>query len=119
MNVAFLAQAATAQGCLQVATLPLLMVGIFYLLVWRPQQKQLDESRKFRDSLKSDDNIITAGGIYGRITDVDEESVRIEVSRGVKIRVARTQVVKHQSSASTAAADLADSAEKSNEKAKK
>jgi preprotein translocase subunit YajC len=113
MTVAFLAQAASAQGCMQVATLPLLMVGIFYLLVWRPQQKQLEEARKFRDSLKSDDNVITAGGIYGRITDVDEESVRIEVSRGVKIRVARTQIVKHQASTASDSSDTSESTEKS------
>lgn len=108
MDVAFLAEQASPAGCLQFATLPLMMVAIFYLLVWRPQQKQMDEAKRFRDGLKTDDEVITSGGIYGKVVDVDAESVRIEVARGVKVRVARTQVVKYQDKPASDASESAD-----------
>ncbi len=111
MSVAFLAQQAAA-GCLQVATLPLMLVAVFYLLVWRPQQKQAEDAKKFRDGLKSDDQVITAGGILGKIVEVDAESVKLEVSRGVRIRVLRSQIVKLQESPASADDDGVEKSKK-------
>lgn len=96
MTVFLIAQQAALPGCLSAALLPAAMIGVFYLLVWRPQQKAMDDARRFKDSLKMDDLVITSGGIYGRITEVDKETVWLEIARGTKVRVARSQVVKYQ-----------------------
>ncbi|MCB9521251.1 MAG: preprotein translocase subunit YajC [Myxococcales bacterium] len=72
------------------------IVAVFYLLLWRPQQKQALEAQRFRDSLKDGDRVITAGGIHGRITRVEDRVVELEVGAKLKLRVERSQIVKKQ-----------------------
>lgn len=104
-----LAQAAPPGGLLaNPLVMVVAMIAVFYLLVWRPQQKQVNEARRFRDSLKSDDRVITAGGIYGRIVEVDAASVLLEVSPKMKMRVLRSQIAKHQTDATEDDADGQD-----------
>ncbi len=68
------------------------MIAIFYFFMIRPQQKKQKEIRKFREALKKGDKIITAGGIYGRIVDVEAASFMIEIDNNVKIRVDKNSV---------------------------
>ena len=74
----------------------LMIVVVFYFLLWRPQRKQIDEATRFRDSLKDGDKVITAGGIYGRIVRVEDGVIELEVATKTRIRVDRSQIVKHQ-----------------------
>ena len=70
--------------------LQLVLLGvIFYFFMIRPQSKKQKEIRKFRESLKNGDKVITAGGIYGKIKEVSENSntVILEISDGVRIRI--------------------------------
>ena len=64
-----------------------LLIAIFYFLMIRPQQKKQKEIRKFRESLKKGDRIITAGGILGKIKEVKETTMMISVSPDVVLEI--------------------------------
>ena len=70
----------------------ILMFGIFYFLLIRPQQKKAKEQRAMIDNLKKGDRIITSGGIHGRITGIDENTLRVEVADKVQIKINRGNV---------------------------
>ena len=70
----------------------ILMFVIFYFLLIRPQQKRQKEHKALLAGLKRGDDIITAGGIMGRITNVADTVVTIEVAEKVRIKVARGQI---------------------------
>lgn len=65
---------------------------IMYLLVIRPQQKQHKETQSLLASLKKGDDVVTSGGILGRIHSVDEKVVTLDVGGGVKMRVLKQSV---------------------------
>ena len=60
----------------------LLMVVIFYFLLWRPQKKQQKERANLLGSLKKGQKIVTIGGIYGEIVELDDEKVKVEKIMG-------------------------------------
>lgn len=63
-----------------------IMFGIFYFLLIRPQQKKAKEHKALLEALKKGDNVITAGGMHGKITAVDDAVVTIEVANNVNIK---------------------------------
>ena len=69
-----------------------LIFGIFYFLLIRPQRKRQKEHQQLVEELRRGDKVITAGGIYGVIESVSEESIVIKVESGTTIRVARGSV---------------------------
>lgn len=69
-----------------------IMFAIFYLLLIRPQQKRAKQHRQLLDALKSGDQVVTAGGIHGRIVTVQDRVVTIEIDKGVKIKLNRASV---------------------------
>jgi preprotein translocase subunit YajC len=69
-----------------------IMIGIFYFMLIRPQQKKAKEHRALLDALKKGDNVVTAGGIYGKVTSVDENIVNLEVSNGVTIKIKKGHI---------------------------
>ena len=68
------------------------IVAIFYFFMIRPQQKKQKEIQKARQALKTGDKVITAGGIYGRIREIGDIYMMIEVANGVTIRVDKTSI---------------------------
>lgn len=68
------------------------MFAIFYFLLIRPQQKRAKQHRELVSNLKSGDSVVTAGGIHGKITAVEDTVVTIEVSTGVKIKMNRASI---------------------------
>ncbi len=68
------------------------IVAIFYFFMIRPQQKKQKEIQKAREALKAGDKIITAGGIYGKIKEIGDTYMMIEVANGVNIRVDKTSI---------------------------
>lgn len=70
----------------------LLMVVIFYFLLWRPQKKQQKERANLLGNLKKGQKIVTIGGIYGEIVELDDEKVKVQVSEKVELTFARTAV---------------------------
>ena len=76
----------------------LLMFLIMWLFMIRPQRKQQKELEKFRSELKKGDKVITAGGIYGTIAEIEERTVLLKVDGEDKIRVDKTSIVKDTTS---------------------
>jgi len=75
------------------ALLPLLLMFlVFYILLIRPQQKRTKQHREFLDSLQKGDEVITSGGIYGRVTGITENVVTLEVADKVRIKVQRANI---------------------------
>ena len=66
------------------------IVAIFYFFMIRPQQQK--EIQKSREALKTGDKVITAGGIYGKIKEIGDTYMLIEVADGVRIRVDKTSI---------------------------
>lgn len=72
---------------------PLLLIFvIMYFLILRPQQKRMKEQRNMIAELKRGDQVVTQGGIIGKITDVKDDEVTVEIAQGVKIRVVRATI---------------------------
>ncbi len=75
------------------AFIPLiLMFVIFYFLLIRPQQKKSKEHRQMITNLKKGDRIVTSGGIYGRITGLDENTLTVEIAEKVRVKLNRGNV---------------------------
>ena len=73
-----------------------LMVGLFYFLMIRPQRRRQKEHQQLVAELKRGDKVITAGGIYGVIESTSEDSIIIKIESGATIRVARGSVALKQ-----------------------
>jgi preprotein translocase subunit YajC len=72
--------------------------GIFlvmYFFMIRPQQKKQKEARKFRDNLKEGDNVITIGGVHGKVSDVSDTSVVVIVESGAKLRFEKSAIAQN------------------------
>ena len=71
--------------------LPLLLIfGVFYVLIIRPQQRKMDEQARMLKSLEKGDVVMTSSGIYGKITKIDNDvDVTLEIADGVQIRLMR------------------------------
>ncbi|ODA41780.1 preprotein translocase subunit YajC [Desulfosporosinus sp. BG] len=67
--------------------------GIMYFLMIRPQQKQAKQRKALLSSLRAKDRVITAGGIYGKITKVKDNSVMLLIADKVEIEVAKSGIV--------------------------
>lgn len=70
-----------------------LIVAVFYFFMIRPQMKRQKEAKKFRDGLQKGDKVITAGGIYGKIAEVHDTYLFVEIDTNVKIKVDKASVV--------------------------
>lgn len=68
------------------------MFAIFYFLLIRPQQKRAKQHRELVNNLKTGDMVVSAGGIHGKITSVEDTVVTLEVSNGVKIKMNRASI---------------------------
>lgn len=73
----------------------------------RPQRKQQKELEKFRNELKKGDKVVTAGGIYGTVAEIQERSVLIKVDGEVKLRVDKNSIVRDYSTDAQASNDQA------------
>ncbi|MBI5419952.1 MAG: preprotein translocase subunit YajC [Deltaproteobacteria bacterium] len=79
-------------GGIEVLVLPLLFFGIFYLLVFRPQQKQAKKQREFLQNLKIGDRVVTSGGIHGEVKGLTETTVTLEIAPKIPVKVTRSAV---------------------------
>ncbi len=88
------AQAGTPSGSGQFAPLLMIVVffGIFYFLLWRPQQKKAKDHQALIAKLSVGDEVVTSGGVLGRVTDVGDSFVTLEVADSVRIKIQKLQV---------------------------
>ena len=73
-----------------------LIFGVFYFLIIRPQRKRQQEHQELNANLKPGDRVITIGGIYGRIESLREDSIILKIESGATIRVARNSIAGKQ-----------------------
>jgi preprotein translocase subunit YajC len=92
-NILLQAAAAPAgqNGWSSILMIVLMFVVIYFFMI-RPQQKRQKEIKKFRDSIKNGDKVITAGGIYGKVKDVKETTITLEIADNVRITIDKNSV---------------------------
>ena len=84
----------------------ILMFAMMYLLLIRPQRQQQRRQQEMLDSLKVGDEVITVGGIYGDVTEVQSDRVSLEIAEDVEIEVAKRAVSSVVPAEDAAAAEL-------------
>ena len=94
MTPAYAQAAGGAGGAAGLASfLPLVLIFvIMYFLMIRPQQKKMKEHRAMVEALKKGDEVVTQGGLVGKITAVRDSELEVEIAPGVKVRVIRSTV---------------------------
>ena len=82
-----------AQGAspLSMLLLPLMLVAMYFLLI-RPQQKRAKEHQALLAKLASGDEVVTAGGILGKVTEVGDSFVTVEIASNVRVRLQKSQI---------------------------
>jgi preprotein translocase subunit YajC len=101
MNVAYAAgfnPVAGGGGMAQYSQIFMLVaiVGIFYFLMIRPQQKRAKEHKNFLENLKKGDKVITSGGLYGTITGITDDAITLEIAEKVRVKVEKGTVATMQ-----------------------
>jgi preprotein translocase subunit YajC len=79
-------------GGLSGLLLPVMLIVVFYFLLIRPQQKKQKEHRAMVDALSVGTEIVTGGGVLGKVTEVGEQFLTVEVADGVSIKVQRHSI---------------------------
>lgn len=93
--ILLMAQPNGQQGNPLMQFLPLvLIIVVFYFFIIRPQMKRQKELKNFRESLKKGDKVVTTGGIMGKVNDVKDDFLLIEIADDVRVKVAKNAVVK-------------------------
>ena len=69
-----------------------LIIGIMYFLMIRPQQKRLKAHQAMIGGLRRGDTVVTAGGILGKVIKVDEQELQVEIAEGIRVKVLRSTV---------------------------
>lgn len=74
----------------------LLMFGaiilVFYFFMIRPQQKKMRDQKKFREELTKGMNVVTIGGLHGKLVSLDDDTITLEVDKGVRLTFDKTAV---------------------------
>lgn len=87
-----LLQAAPPGAGLQQLVVIVLIIVIFYFFMIRPQMKKAKLEKEFRETIKKGDKIITIGGIHGKVLEINDTTMLIEVDNNVKLRIERTAI---------------------------
>ena len=70
----------------------LVLLVLFWFLLIRPQRRRQVEADRMLDSLAVGKEVVTAGGLYGTITELEDDEVRLEIADGVRVRVAKRAI---------------------------
>lgn len=85
------APASSGSGMQGILMMVLIFV-VFYFFMIRPQQKRQKEIKKQREAMKTGDAVVTSGGIYGKVRDIKDNTVTIEIAENVRIKVDKNSV---------------------------
>lgn len=97
LNIVLMGQPQEGQSPLM-QFLPLIaIVVVFYFFMIRPQMKRQKDLKKFRDELKKGDKIVTTGGIYGKIIEMQETTLIMEVEGQSRLKIDKVAVIKDMS----------------------
>ena len=86
------AGAAGGQSILSALMLPVLLLVVFYFLLIRPQSKRAKEQREMLSKIAVGDEVATTGGILGKVTEVGEQFLTLEIANGVNVKLQKFQV---------------------------
>ena len=70
----------------------ILIIGIMYFLMIRPQQKRMKEHRAMIEAIRRGDTVVTSGGIIGKVAKADDDELQVEIADGVRIKVLRATI---------------------------
>lgn len=86
------APAPAGGGGMGMMLMPLILIGVMYFLMIRPQMKRAKEHRSMLEALNRGDEVITNGGLAGVVTDIGDNFVTVEIADNVRVRVQRSAV---------------------------
>ncbi len=95
-GIAYAAAGATPQGGVGslASFIPIILIFVvFYFLLIRPQQKKARQQQEFLHSLKKGQEVVTNGGIHGRITGLTDTVVTLEIADGIRVKVSRSAIM--------------------------
>ena len=100
------AGAAAGTGSAVASFLPLILIfGIMYMLLIRPQQKKMKDLKAMIEAVRRGDQVLTGGGIIGKVTKVGDDNVlEVEIAEGVKVKVAKHTITQVMSKTEPASA---------------
>ncbi len=78
------------------------IIGIFYFFMIRPQQKKAKDQKKFVEEVKKGDLVVTVGGAYGRVAEIEGDTFILEFERGTRIKFAKSSVSMESTKAANA-----------------
>jgi len=76
-------------GSLSTLLFPIALIVVFYLLLIRPQQKKQKDHRQMVEAVGAGDEVVTGGGIIGKVTEVGEQFLTVEIGDGISVKVQR------------------------------
>lgn len=97
LSVLLMAPAGEGQSPYMSFVFLLLIILVFYFFMIRPQMKKQKDLRNYREALQKGDKVITTGGIYGKIVDVKENVILMEVADNIRLRVDKSAILKDSS----------------------
>lgn len=68
------------------------IILIMYFFMIRPQQKKQKETKKFIEEIKKGDDVVTIGGIHGKVASVEGDAVMLDIDRGVKVKIEKSAI---------------------------
>ena len=83
----------------------ILVIGIMYFLMIRPQQRRLKEHQAMVAAIRRGDTVVTSGGIIGKVTKVEDQELQVEIADGVRIKVLRSTISEARGKGEAAAAN--------------
>lgn len=93
ISPAYAQAASPGGGDFFVSLLPLVLIfAVFYFLLIRPQQRKMKDHRAMVESLKRGDQVLTSGGIFGKVTKVEDAAVTVEIAKDVQVQVQRSSI---------------------------
>jgi preprotein translocase subunit YajC len=72
----------------------LLIIVVFYFFMIRPQMKRQKDLKTYRESLNKGDKVVTTGGIYGKVLDIKDQTVTVEIADNVRIKIDKNAILK-------------------------
>ncbi len=88
----------------------MLIIGIMYFLMIRPQQKRLKDHQAMVAAIRRGDTVVTSGGLIGKVTKVEDQELQVEIAEGVRVRVLRGTVSEVRGKGEPAAANAKSNA---------
>ena len=69
-----------------------LMIGIFYMMLVRPQKRRVEQHRQLVESIDIGDEVVTIGGLFGTVASLDEDEIELEVAPGTRLRFVKSAI---------------------------